>query len=321
MDPYGTIPGMKQPASRIFFGTAIKPMISGQDASSLLDAAFENGINAFDCARGYGAAEQSLGAWIQARGNRNKVIVLTKCGNVGLLGRVHIDAKVIKNELAQSLAALKADYVDIFLLHRDDPRTPISELLEALNEEKRAGRILSFGVSNWTHGRIEEANVYAQAHGLEGFSVSSPNFSLACQVKDPWGGACVSISGEQGAGARAWYAERGMPVLAYSSLGRGFMSGRFRAFDYAGAKRALDGPARKGYLYEENMRRLRNAEALAERDGCGVSDIAIRYVFSCGLNLFAILSSTNPERIAANVKASLEPLSPEDIAFLESDQA
>ena len=314
---YGEIPGIAKPASHIIFGTAIKPMIAGRDASGLLDAALECGINAFDCARGYGEAERSLGSWIGIRGNRNEVVVITKCGNVGAFGRVRVDAKVIRKELTQSLKELQTDYVDIFLLHRYDPHTPVAELLEALNEEKASGRIRCFGVSNWAHERIQEANDYAQAHGLEGFSVSSPNFGLACQARDPWGGDCVSISGADGAEARAWYKKHNMPVLAYSSLGRGFFSGRFRAFDYDGAKRMLDSPARKGYLCEENMRRLERAEELAKRDGCTVSDIAIRYVFGYDLNLFAIMSSTNPERLCENVRASVHPLTPEDITYLE----
>lgn len=318
---YGSIPGVGMPVSRIVFGTAIKPMIAGEDASGLLDVALEAGINAFDCARGYGSAEKSLGAWISARDNREQVVVLTKCGNVGLLGHVHVDANVIRKELARSLKELRTDYVDIYLLHRDDPRTPVSEQVEAMNEAKAAGLVRCFGVSNWTHERIREANDYAASHGLEGFSVSSPNFSLVRQVKDPWGGGCVSISGPEGAKARAWYADIDMPVFAYSSLGRGFMSGRFRSFDYEAAKRVLDRPARKGYLCEENMLRLQRAEELAERDGCNVGDIAIRYVFGCGLNLFAILGSTNPERIAANVHAAAQPLNAADIAFLEADEA
>ena len=318
---YGTIPGVDQPVSRIFFGTAVKPMIVGDDASGLLDAALDAGINAFDCARGYGKAERSLGAWVAKRDNREQVVILTKCGNVGLFGRVHVDAGVIKREFSQSLKALNTDYVDIYLLHRDDPKTPASELVEALNELKAQGLIRCFGVSNWTHGRIQEANAYAEEHGLEGFSVSSLNFSLALQINDPWGGACVSISGPEGADARTWYAEHGMPVLAYSSLGRGFLSGRFRSFDYEGAKRVLDGPAHKGYLCEENMHRLARAEKLAERDGCSVGDIALRYVFGSPMNVFAIASTTNPERMAGNLKAATHPLSAEDIAFLEADGA
>ena len=316
---YGTIPGVKQPVSRIFFGTAIKPMIAGDDASALLDTAHNAGIDAFDCARGYGGAEKSLGSWIAKRDNREKVVVLTKCGNAGLFGRVHINRDVIEKELRQSLKALRTDYVDIYLLHRDDPKTPVSELIETLNELKAQGRIRCFGVSNWTHERILEANAYAEEHGLEGFSVSSPNFSLALQVNDPWGGACVSISGPNNAEARKWYADNEMPVLAYSSLGRGFFSGRFRSFDFAEAERVLDGPACKGYLCEENMRRLARAEELAERYGCDVSDIALRYVLSSPMNAFAIVGTTNPSRLTHNVQAAASSLSTDEIAFLETD--
>ena len=318
---YGTIPGVSLPISRIVFGTAIKPMAQGRGADELLDAALAHGVNAFDCARGYGKAEKNLGAWIARRGVRERVVIITKCGNVGLFGRVSVNRKVIERELGKSLNELGTDYVDLYLLHRDDPETPVSELVEALNEQKAKGRIRSFGVSNWTHARIQEANAYAAAHGLEGFSASSPNYGLARQMEDPWGGACVSISGPENEAARAWYAEQGMPVLAYSSLGRGFFSGRFRSFDYEGAKRVLDAPARKGYLHEENMRRLRNAEVLAERYGTSVSQIAIRYIFGSNMNLFSIISTTNPARIQENVDASNLPLSPEDVAFLESDEA
>ena len=224
---YGSIPGVCLPVSRIFFGTAIKPMLEGKSADEVLDAALSAGINAFDCARGYGQAERVLGSWIARRGCRERVVVLTKCGNVGLLGRVHVNGAVIHRELKQSLKELQTGYVDIYLLHRDDPKTPVGEFVETLNEAKTQGLIRCFGVSNWTHERIQKANEYAAQHGLEGFSVSSPNFGLARQVADPWGGACVTVSGPENAAARAWYAEQNMPVLAYSSLGRGFFSGRF----------------------------------------------------------------------------------------------
>lgn len=318
---HGTIPGVPLPVSRIVFGTAIKPMTQGRGADELLDAALEHGVSAFDCARGYGRAEKNLGSWMARRGNRDQVVVITKCGNVGLLGKVSVNRAVIERELSRSLKELGTNYVNLYLLHRDDPATPVSELVEALNEQKARGRIHSFGVSNWTHARIQEANEYAAAHGLEGFSASSPNFGLARQLEDPWGSTCVSVSGPENEAARAWYAERGMPVLAYSSLGRGFFSGRFRAFDYESARRVLDAPARKGYLHEENMRRLRNAEILAERYGTTVSQIAIRYIFGSNMNLFSIISTTNPGRIQENVDASCLPLSPKDVAFLESDEA
>ena len=233
--PHTEIPGIDKPVSRIFFGTAIAPMLAGKNVNALLDAVMAHGINAFDCARGYGFAEKSLGRWVRDRNNREQVVILTKCGNVNRKGEVAVNRKVILKELAASLRALNMDYIDIYLLHRDDPKTPVSEIMETLNECKQAGKIRIFGVSNWTHEHIAEANAYAAAHGLDGFSVSSPNFGLARQVSDPWGGECVTVSGPENAAAQSWYAENRMPVLCYSSLARGFFSGKFRSFDYEGA--------------------------------------------------------------------------------------
>lgn len=317
--PYVKIEGVDKPVSRLFFGTAIKPMLMGQNVYALLDAVLSSGINAFDCARGYGNAEKSLGMWIHARNNRERIVLLTKCGNVSLSGKVRVNREVIKTELEKSLVTLGTDYIDIYLLHRDDPKTPVSEIVETLNEAKRRGKVRVFGVSNWTHERIEEANRYAAEHGLDGFSVSSPNFGLTRQIKDPWGGDCVTISGPENENARKWYTENQMPVIAYSSLGRGFFSGKFKSGDFEGAKKALDKAAQKGYLYEENMKRLHNAEVIAERDHCSVTQVAMRYVFSNKMNVFAIASTTNPRRLKQNVQATLTPFNTEDVKFLEND--
>ena len=108
-------------------------------------------------------------------------------------------------------------------------------------------------------------------------------------------------------------------MLCYSSLARGFFSGKFKAFDEDGAKKVLDGPAQKGYLCDENMRRLRNAEELAKRYGTTVPDIALRYVFGGDMNTFAIASTTNPKRLAQNAEATRKPLTKEDLSFLEND--
>ena len=177
-----------------------------------------------------------------------------------------------------------------------------------------------FGVSNWTHERITEANAYACPTGLAGFIVSSPNFGQAHQIADPWGGGCVTVTGEENEDARQWYTDNQMPVLCYSSLARGFFSGEFKAFDYEGAKSVLDGPGQKGYLCEENMRRLRRAETQAERYHTTVTDIALRYVFGSSMNTFAIMSTTNPKRLLGNVAAANHPLGREDVAFLENDE-
>ena len=317
-EEYGEIEGVGKKISRIFLGTAISPFLDGKEADVLLDQMYALGINAFDSARGYGLSERVLGHWVKHKKNREEVVILTKCGNATPTGTVHIDRHVMTNELKRSLSELGTDYVDILLLHRDDVNTSIAEYLETFNDFVREGIIKSFGVSNWTVERIQEANAYAAEHGLCPFSISSPNFGLAVQVNDPWGGNCVTISGQENKEVRDWYSRMNMPVLAYSALGRGFFSGRFEAGDYETAKSVLDAYAQKGYLYPVNMERLERCRILAEKHKCSVAQIAMSYIFSHSMNVFAVVSTTSPERMRMNLESSKLKLGEEEVMFLES---
>ena len=319
--PYGGIPCGKidplpLPPSRVVFGTAIGPMMSGENADELLDGAAERGVNFFDCARSYGRAEEVLGDWIRRRANRDRVIVLTKCGDIRN-GIVKVDRQVIREQLEQSLKTLQTDHIDLFLLHRDDPDTPVAEIMETLHGVKREGKVLLYGVSNWTTERIREANRYAAQNGITEFSASSPNYGLARQMADLWGGGCVSLTGPEHQTDREWYAETQMPVIAYSSLGRGFFSGKFRADNPEEARQVLDSYAQKGYLYPENLRRLARAEELARKKELSVPEIAMRYVFASPMNVFAVVSTTKPERLDSSIRAAAEPLTAEEAGWLE----
>ena len=81
----------------------------------------------------------------------------------------------------------------------------------------------------------------------------------------------------------------------------------------------MDMYVQKEYLCEENMERLSRAEQLAARLGVSVSEVAMRYLFSSQMNVFAVVSSTSPERLRMNLRAAACPLSPVEAAFLEGD--
>ena len=317
---YGTIEGIPQPVSRIFLGTASAPFAGGADGSELLEAALAEGINALDTARVYGRSENSLGRWLEKGENRKRVVLLTKCGHPAEDGTRRVSAREMRRDLETSLEALRTDWADIWLLHRDDPETPVGEIMEAFQEAWEKGRIRAFGGSNWTAARIREANAYAAAHGLQPMTVSSPQFGLAAQVEDPWGGNCVSVSGPAGAADRAWYRENRTAVVAYSSLGRGMMSGRVRSDDPAGAERLLDSFAKKGFLYPENLERLRRCELLAARKGVPVARIALSWIFHQELNAFAVVSTSRTEGLRENALAAELPLTGEEAAWLDLGQ-
>ncbi len=314
---YGTIPGVEQQVSRIFLGTASAPFAAGEDGSELIEAALSLGINALDTARVYGLSENSLGRWLEKPGNRDRVVILSKCGHPAEDGTRRVNAREMRRDLETSLEALRTDRIDIYLLHRDDPEIPVGEIMECFQRMKEEGRIRAFGGSNWTVGRIAEANAWALAHGMTPMAVSSPQFGLASQVKDPWGGNCVTLSGPGAAEDRAWYRENRMAVVAYSSLGRGMMSGRVRSGDPEGAGKILDRYAQEGFLYPENLERLRRCEELAALRGAAVPQMAMRWVFSQELNAFAVVSTSSVARLTQNAKALELPLSPEEAAWLD----
>ncbi len=315
---YTKIDGIDKKVSRIFYGTAMKPLMGGGNCNELLDAIYDTGINAFDTAREYQLSEKALGRWIADRHNREDIVLLTKCAHPSaLLGRKRLNRKEIRKDWETSAKYLGTDYFDIYLLHRDDPEVPVGEIVEIMNELYQEGKILSFGGSNWTHERIRAANDYAKEHGLIPFTVSSPNFGLAEQVEDPWGHDCVTLTGEAQKEARQWYRENQMPIIAYSSLARGLFSGKMKSENAAQANQYLDQFGMKGYGYPENFERLRRCEELAKEKNAEVSQIALSWMYRQNLNMFAVISTSKAERMRGNIDALDLELTEEECLYLD----
>ena len=177
---YIDIAHVNKRVSRIVCGTAAAPYNTGADCNELLSGMLALGVNVFVTARVYGGAERALGRWISGCGVREDIVLITKCCHPDILGRRRVNARAMRADLKRSLSLLNTGYVDIFLLHRDDPSVPAGELVEELNALHAEGRIGAFGGSNWTYARVAEANEYAYAHGLVPFAVSSPDLALPC---------------------------------------------------------------------------------------------------------------------------------------------
>lgn len=309
---YTNIAGIDKPVSRIVFGCSNDVMNGGGDFSEVLDAALEAGINTFDTARVYGKSERSLGNWLKTK-RREDIVVETKCCHPSFLNRNRVTTKDIMSDFDRSLDELGTDYADILLLHRDNAKADTGSIMECLTALKESGRIRAFGVSNWTHERIAQANAYAEAHGLEKIALSSPHFGLAVQHGDPWGG-CVTIS--DNAEARDWYIRNHLPIFAYSGLARGLMSGRYRPDDETLAKK-LDAPTRRGYLYADNLLRLERAFEIAKEKGCTVAQLSVAWMFTQGLDVCAILSQSSPKRVFENAAACDVSIAQEEADYLD----
>ena len=165
---YGRVPGIDKPVARLVMGTMIINDNEPAKGLALLDAIYELGGNTFDTARIY-SSEPPLGRWINERGIRDEVVIIDK-GAHPEGDRKRVTPADISADLAESLGRLGTDYIDLYLLHRDDPDVPVGPIIEALNEHVDAGRIRAFGASNWQHQRIGQANEYAASHGLVPFA-------------------------------------------------------------------------------------------------------------------------------------------------------
>lgn len=313
--PVGHVPGLGKPITRLVQGAATLSAKTEARDFALLDAVWEAGGNAFDTAHTYGdgESERTLGRWLRARGVRERAVIITK----GAYGedRARVTPADITRDLTESLERLQVDSIDLYLLHRDDASVPVGPLIDVLNEHQRAGRVRVFGVSNWTHTRLQAAAEYAAQHGLNSFSVTSPNFSLAEQVTPPWDGT-VSIGGEVGRTAREWYAANGVPVFAWSSLAGGFFSGRFRRDNLDSFTEYFDQICVKTYASEANFARLDRATKLGREQGLTAAQIALAFVLNYPLNVFALVGCRTPEEFTANAAASRVTLSPEELTWL-----
>lgn len=316
---YVQVPGLAQPVSRIIFGTAIGSMVNGKDVSPLLDAVFQAGINTFDTARLYGGSEQSLGTWIQKRDNRNQVRILTKCCSLGEKD-MPLTPQNMEEELSRSLTALQTDYVDLFAAHNDNPQAEPGPIMETFNDLKAQGKIRCFGVSNWTHLRMEQANEYAYKHNLSPLSFGSPAFSLAEMIGDPWGGS-VHLSGPDNQEARAWYRSNHLPVFAYSALARGFFSGKYRTEMGDQVAKVLHECVRTEYYYPENVERLKRAEQLAAEYNVTVGQICLAWILAQEeITVCPITGPSNTKHLQENLEALRIQLTKEECRWLNLEE-
>lgn len=316
---YGEVEGIKKPIARVVQGTTMLGSdLNEEESFSLLDQVYELGGNTLDTAHVYagGNSERIIGKWMHARGLREKITIITK-GGAHSQDRRRMTSFDVTSDLFDSLARLKTDYIDLYLLHRDDANLPVEPIIHTLNEHLQAGRIHAFGASNWSHQRMQDAATYAKTNGLKTFTASSPQYSLADSNAEPWP-LCLSISGETGKEAREWYANTAMPVLVWSPLASGFFSGRFRRDNLREfGEREWDEVVVRTYATEANFQRLDRAEALAKEKGCTAAQIALAYVMNQPMNVFSVVGSHSIEKFKANIEAAELKLTNQELAWLD----
>ena len=300
--PYGKIAGVDLPVSRLIFGCDNQRTMP--HATAMFDDFFERGGNAFDTAHIYsgGLQEGLLGRWIEQRAVRAQTAVIVKGAHTPFC-----TPEFLSSQLIVSLDRLKIDYADIYLMHRDNLDIPASEFVDVLNEHHRAGRIKTFGGSNWSLERLQEANAYAEKKGLKKFGVVSNNFSLARMVSPVWEG-CVSAKDPA---FSQWLMETQTPLLSWSSQARGFFTER------AGRDKSSDTELVRCWYSDDNFKRRERAIELASKKGVQPIHIALAYVLAQAFPTFALIGPRFISETASSCEGLSVSLTKEELHWLD----
>jgi aryl-alcohol dehydrogenase-like predicted oxidoreductase len=263
-------------------------------SEAVLDAYVEAGGNFIDTADIYarwapgnagGESETVLGAWAKARGIRHAVVIATKVmGPMGPgandtgLSRAHI-----MNAVEASLRRLQTDHIDLYQAHWDDPETPLDETLRAFDDLVRQGKVRYIGASNYHAWRLTRALWESDRRGYVRYESIQPKYNLV--FRDEYERELEPLCLEQEVG-----------VITYSSLGSGFLSGKYRR-ESSLPDTARAAGVQKNYMNDRGFRVLAALEDAAEKAGATPSQLALAWTIHRRGITSAIASATSVSQL------------------------
>ncbi|MCA8889902.1 MAG: aldo/keto reductase [Parvularculaceae bacterium] len=283
-----------------FYGQAL----SNSDAEKILDAAFERGVTFFDTADiyGFGLNERQLSGFLKRR--RKDVVLATKFGIMRsetdpMVRGVCNDPAYIRKCCEDSLKRLGVEAIDLYYMHRRDAAVPVEDSVGAMAELVKQGKVKTLGLSEVS------AQTLRAAHAVHPISALQSEYSLVTrEVEEKMIPLCREL---------------GVTLAAYSPLGRGLLTGRFRSekdfptgdYRMAGNPRFSDG------ALEKNLTLVDRVAAIAKGKGATPGQIALAWVMAKGDDIVPIPGTKKISRLDENIGAVDVKLSAEEMAAIE----
>jgi aryl-alcohol dehydrogenase-like predicted oxidoreductase len=277
---------------------------SHDDTQSIatIHRALDLGCNFLDTADMYGpfTNEKLVGRAIRDR--RDEVVLATKFGNVrgedgGFLG-ISGKADYVRKACDASLQRLGVDHIDLYYQHRVDRTTPIEETIGAMADLVRAGKVRHLGMSEAAPQTIR------RAHEVHPITALQTEYSL--WSRDPEDEILPTVR------------ELGIGFVAYSPIGRGFLSGRFKTIDDLEPNDyRRQSPRFQGENFERNLDVLRRIEEIARSKGVTPAQLAIAWVLAQGDDIVPIPGSKSIGHLEENIAAADIELTPDDLARID----
>jgi aryl-alcohol dehydrogenase-like predicted oxidoreductase len=264
--------------------------------------ALELGVTFLDTADMYGpfTNERLVGRAVADR--RDGVEIATKFGNVrgedGSRGGIRGDAEYVREACDASLERLGVDHIDLYYQHRVDKKVPIEETVGAMKELVDAGKVRYLGLSEASPETIR------RAHAVHPITALQTEYSL--WSRDPEDQILPTVR------------ELGIGFVAYSPLGRGFLSGRFRSpSDFPDDDFRRHHPRFQGENFERNMQLVERVEEMASEKGVTAGQLALAWVLHRGGDIVPIPGTKRVSYLEENAAAAEVSLSEDDLARLE----
>ncbi len=278
---------------------------SDQSSSlAVLDRSIELGINLWDTADMYGSGrnEQLVGKALSGS-KRDKVVLATKFsvirGEGGSFAGISGKPEYVKSACDASLQRLGIDVIDLYYQHRVDRSVPIEDTVGAMKELVDAGKVRFLGLSEASPATIR------RAHAVHPISALQTEYSL--WSRDPEDELLATC------------AELGIAFVAYSPLGRGFLSGTIRSLDDLdpGDYRRFS-PRFQGDNFAKNLAVVDKVAELAAKRDCSAAQLAIAWLLARGQHIVPIPGTRNVDRLAQNAAATDIELTAEELAAIEA---
>ncbi|MBP1588436.1 MAG: aldo/keto reductase [Clostridia bacterium] len=302
------LPGTDIPVSAFVLGTDYYgKTISPEDAFELLDSYFSLGGRTVDTAHVYAdylpgekhSSEKTIGRWLRESKKRQYLTICTKGGfpelsdcSASRLGRDEV-----RRDLTESLSCLGIDCVDIYWLHRDDPRRSCGEFIQYLEDFKKEGLIRAYGFSNFGVRRMREADAWAEGAGLDPVPAVQIKWGLA---KTAPGRVYDSTLAEMDDEYFDYLKNSGKALFAYSAQAKGFFS-KLR-FAENGSPVMEPGKCRDRYYCEENIKLYRELFEEAGRLGSSAARLALRKMLESPFPTALILGCRNRDQLFDSIR-------------------
>ncbi|MFR9797743.1 aldo/keto reductase [Streptomyces sp. MS06] len=285
-----------------------------QDLSfAVLDAYAAAGGNFIDTADSYsawaegnrgGESETVIGRWAAARGNRSDLVIATKVSQHPEYRGLNADT--IKAAADASLRRLGTDHIDLYYTHFDKPEVPVEEIIGALDELVKAGKVRHIAASNISAERLQASLDFSDREGLARYVALQPHYNLVS--RDTYEGALQDVA------ARA-----GLAAVPYYALASGFLTGKYRPGTTVDSVRA--GGAAKHLETERGRKVLTALDEVAEAHGRPVPTVALAWLAARPTVAAPIASARTVEQLPALLGVADLELTEEDLARLSEASA